>query len=278
MNRHMTTLPERVFLCVGSMITLTLLAKAVMLASVAVICVATAVMIWLAGYWFAVRRTKPNGVARMIINFATVWLLYSGSGRIINAIQRPDCGELLLSWDRQLFGESPAVSLQTLASPWMNEIFSAGYLTYHVYLLWFLLHSIWLPPNERVCFTRPLFIAFGLGFSLYFLIPAAGICVSFPELFPRPIAGYWITSFVDALVANMAASYDSFPSMHVFVTGVMLSCDFIHQRRRFRIMLIPSLVMLVSTVLLRMHFTVDLIVSAVLLIPFVWFFVDRKPQ
>ncbi|MEJ7595999.1 MAG: phosphatase PAP2 family protein [Planctomycetaceae bacterium] len=278
MNRHLPTLPERVFLCVGSILTITLLAKAVMLASAAVTDVAVAVMIWLAGYWFAVRRTEPNGVARMIINFVTVWLLYSGSGRIINAIQLPDCGELLLSWDRQLFGESPAVSLQSLASPWMNEILSAGYLTYHVYLLWFLLHTIWLPPNERVCFTRPLWTAFGLGFSVYFLMPAAGICVSFPELFPRPIEGYWITSFVDALVANMAASYDSFPSMHVFVTSVMLFCDFMHQRRRFWIMLIPSLVMLVSTVLLRMHFTVDLIVSAILLIPFVWFFVDRKPQ
>ena len=278
MNRHLPTLPERVFLSVGSMITVTLVAKAVMSASVAVICVAAAVMIWLAGYWFAVRRTEPNGVARIFINFVTVWLLYSGSGRIIHAIQRPDCGEFLLSWDRQLFGESPAVALQSLASPWMNEILSAGYLTYHVYLLWFLLHTIWLPSNERAFFTRPLFVAFGLGFSLYFLMPAAGISVSFPELFPRPIEGYWITSLVDALVANMAATYDSFPSVHVFVTGVMLSCDFMHQRRRFWIMLIPSLVMLVSTVLLRMHFTIDLIASAILLIPFVWFFVDGKPQ
>lgn len=277
MNRHLPTLPERIFLCVGSMIILTLLVKAAMIASVAVISVAAAAMIWLAGYWFTVRRTEPNGVGRIFANSVTVWLLYSGSGRIINAIQRPDCGELLLSWDRQLFGESPAVELQSLAPPWMNEILSAGYLTYHVYLLWFLLHTIWLPPNERVFFTRPLFIAFGLGFSLYFLMPAAGICVSFPELFPQPIAGYWITSFVAALVANMAATYDSFPSMHVFVTGVMLSCDFIRQRRRFRIMLIPSLVMVGSTVLLRMHFAVDLIVSATMLIPFVWFFIDRKP-
>ena len=200
MNRFLPTLPERVFLCVGSVITLTLLARAAMQASVVVISVAVAVLIWLAGYWFAVRRTEPNGVARMITNFVTVWLLYSGSGRIINAIQRPDCGETLLAWDRQLFGESPAVALQTLAPPWMNEILSAGYLTYHVYLLWFLLYAMWLPPKEQAYFTRPLFIAFGLGFSLYFLMPAAGICLSFPELFPRPIQGYWITSFVDELV------------------------------------------------------------------------------
>ncbi len=278
MNRHLPTLPERIFLCVGSMISVTLLAKAAMLASVAVMFIAAGAVIWLAGYWLAVRRTEPDGVARMFTNFATVCLVYSGSGRIIKAIQRRDFGELLLSWDRQLFGESPAVSLQYLASPWMNEILSAGYLSYHVYLLWFLLNTIWLPPNERRYFTRPLFIAFGLGFSLYFLMPAAGICVSFPELFQRPIDGFRITSFVQAMVANLGASYDSFPSMHVFVTGVMLSCDFIHQRRRFWMMLMPSLAMVASTVLLRMHFTVDLIVSAILLIPFVWFFIDRKPQ
>jgi membrane-associated phospholipid phosphatase len=145
-------------------------------------------------------------------------------------------------------------------------------------VFWFLLQTIWLPSNERRFFTRPLFIAFGLGFSMYFLMPAAGICASFPELFHRPVEGFWITSFVDAMVVHMAASYDSFPSMHVFVTGVMLSCDFVHERRRFRIMLIPSLVMMASTILLRMHYTVDLMVSAIMLIPFVWFFIDRKPQ
>ena len=116
MNRHLPTLPERVFLCVGSVITLTLLVKATMQASVVVICVGVAAVIWLAGYWFAVRRTEPNGVARMITNFVTVWLLYSGSGRIINAIQRPDCGETLLAWDRQLFGKSSGKDTQIPAA------------------------------------------------------------------------------------------------------------------------------------------------------------------
>ena len=278
MNRHLPTLPERIFLCIGTIISLILLGKAAMLASMAMIGVAAAAVIWLVGYWFAVRRTEPHGVTRLITNCLTVWLVYSGSGKIVDAIQRPDCGESLLSWDRRLFGESPAVALQSLASPWMNEVLSAGYLTYHLYLFWFLLHAIWLPANERALFTRPLFIAFGLGFSLYFLMPAAGIGVSFPELFHRPVEGFWITSFVDGLVENLAAAYDSFPSMHVFVTGVMLSCDFVHQRRRFWMMVLPSLVMLASTILLRMHFTVDLIVSAIMLIPFVWFFVDRKPE
>ena len=72
MNRHLPTLPERVFLCVGSMIAMTLLAKAVMSASVAVIGVAVAVMIWLAGYWFAVRRAEPNGVAGIFIDRKSV--------------------------------------------------------------------------------------------------------------------------------------------------------------------------------------------------------------
>ncbi len=58
----------------------------------------------------------------------------------------------------------------------------------------------------------------------------------------------------------------------------MLSCDVVHDRRRFWIMLLPSLVMVASTILLRMHYAVDLIASGFLLIPFVLFFIARKPQ
>lgn len=262
-------LSEGLFLCVGSVVGLTLVATGMEAGDPSSLTAAAAVLIWLVAYQFLVRYFEPESVTRIVANSLTVCLVYGFSGRIINLLRRPDCGAVLLAWDRRLFGESPTVSLQTSVSPLMNEILSAGYLSYHGYLLWFLLHTLRLPSDKRNVFTRPLFTAFAIGFSLYFVMPAAGIAVTFANLFHQPIEGFWITAFTQNLVATMAAKYDSFPSMHVFVTGVMLAVDFVNYRHRFWIMLAPTIVMFISTVLLRMHFTVDLVVSVIMLIPFI---------
>ncbi|MFO1000641.1 MAG: phosphatase PAP2 family protein [Planctomycetaceae bacterium] len=261
---------------VGSIIGLMLIIKAMVVGDPVAIMVATAVLVWLVTYGFLIKIFEPESVVRIITNSLTVCLFYGYSGRIISLINRPDFAPALLAWDRRLFGESPAVSLQASASPLMNEILSAGYLSYHVYLIWFLIHLLRLPVSSRITFARPLFTAFSLGFTIYFLMPAAGIADSFPDLFHRPVEGFRITALTQSLVATMAAKYDSFPSMHVFVTGVMLCVDFVNFRVRFWSMLVPSILMVFSTILLRMHFTVDTIVSFIMLVPFVWHFVRRN--
>ena len=64
----------------------------------------------------------------------------------------------------------------------------------------------------------------------------------------------------------MAARYDSFPSLHVLITLMLLGWDWRRFRGRFWIMLIPSMVMIASTVALRLHYTVDLLASGMLFV------------
>lgn len=272
MNRLESSFPECLFLLFGVSVTLAMLISGssgpVLICSIAC----------LTGYGVVVSLTAPCSVVRLLANYLTVWILYSGSGAIIDSLQLPDRSDTLLTWDRMIFGESPAVLWQSLTAPWVNEFLSAGYLSYHFYLHWILFHSIRLPTEERPKYSQPLFTAFAIGFSIYFLLPAPSISISFPELFHHPLEGYGITATVELMVSNLAASYDSFPSMHVFMTGVMLSCDFVYCRRRFRIMLIPSVLMVASTILLRLHYAIDLIASAAILVPFVWYFVGRRSR
>jgi membrane-associated phospholipid phosphatase len=278
MKRRTIVFPEVAFVGVGSAVTAALLLHSCAEFSEISLRVAVFSFVCLVAYWIAVYRSEFDGLVRLAVNYLAVWLLYSGSGPVIEALQRTDRGELLLAWDRRLFGESPAVAFQAMVPPWINEILSAGYLSYHIYLHWIIWHVVCLPQDQRQRYTRPLFTALAMGFSLYFLMPAAGIGNKFPELFDEPIKGYWLTSVVEAIVENLAATYDSFPSMHIFVTGVMLACDSVNCRRRFWIMLPPSVLMVAATVLLRLHYAVDLLVSIILLIPFVYLFVGRNSQ
>lgn len=70
-----------------------------------------------------------------------------------------------------------------------------------------------------------------------------------------------VTQLNNWINGHMAAGYDAFPSLHVLVTGAVLVWDFRRFRWRFNVMILPSLVMLVSTIALRFHYAIDVLVS-----------------
>jgi membrane-associated phospholipid phosphatase len=71
-----------------------------------------------------------------------------------------------------------------------------------------------------------------------------------------------MTRFNHWIVGNFAAKYDAFPSVHILVTSLMLVCDWRWNRTRMWCMLVPSLLMVASTLLLRLHYSVDLLAGA----------------
>ncbi len=50
---------------------------------------------------------------------------------ITPALKLPLRDDALLSADRWLLGESPAIAMQALTRPWLSELMSACYLSYH---------------------------------------------------------------------------------------------------------------------------------------------------
>jgi membrane-associated phospholipid phosphatase len=113
-----------------------------------------------------------------------------------------------------------------------------------------------------VAYSRAIFTAFGVGFVGYFVFPAGDPRVVFPHLLVSAVEGGPLTQVNDWIVRHWAARYDAFPSLHILVTTVMLACDWRWNRTRLWCMLIPSLSMVASTVLLQLHFAVDLLAGA----------------
>lgn len=252
------TMPERLFTAIGAVVAFGLLWRSGLSS------VALAAMGILATYAIAVARTSASSRLRLMANYLAVWSLYSGSSSAIDALRLPLHHVQLLTWDRTLFGETPGVAWQGLAPPWLNDLLSAGYLSYHVYLHWLLAEVLWRTEAQRLAYSRVLFTAFGVGFIGYFLFPAGDPRVAFPELYRLPVVGGWMTQFNHGIVENLAARYDAFPSLHILVTTAMLVCDWRWNRTRMLWMLVPSMFMVASTLLLRLHFAVDLLAGVVL--------------
>lgn len=255
---HRWTLPERLFASLGTVVVLALFVRTG----------ASHTFLVAGGLWMAylagVVQTRHSGRVRLLINYFAVCVLYGGSSFAIDALRLPLHHAQLLAWDRTLWGETPGVRWQGAAPGWLNDLLSASYLSYHVYLHWLLVDVLCRSDAWRSAYSRVLFTGFAVGFFGYFAFPAGDPRVAHPELYTLPVTGGLMTRFNQWIVGNFAAKYDAFPSVHILVTSLMLTCDWRWNRTRMWCMLVPSLLMVASTLLLRLHYSVDLIAGAVL--------------
>lgn len=180
----------------------------------------------------------------------------------------PKVDEMLLSWDRALLGETPAVAWEKYLTPWLQDVSMAGYIFFFIYLVagpgYFCVHNV---PLFRKCIAG-LFTMYGIGFLGYTFFPAGG-----PHrwmIFETPLHGPWLLDWILKTVNDGSNCVDVFPSIHLAATLYLLLFDWQHHRRRFWWALLPCLVLWFSTMYLRFHYFVDLLAGvAVALIA--WF-------
>lgn len=218
-----------------------------------------------ASAYTCVLRMSPAGSRwRLFAGYGLVLAGYLGSSAVVEALGIPVESGRLLSLDRALFGETPAVTISAFRPAWLGEVLSAGYLTYLIYLHVVLCCLLVADVESRARWTHVLWGAFAVGIAGYLLCPASSPNRAHPQLFALPVAGGAITRLNESLNAVAAARYDAFPSLHVLITLAMLRMDLGENRRRFWGMLGPSAVMIFSTLALRLHYAVDLLASAAL--------------
>ena len=71
-----------------------------------------------------------------------------------------------------------------------------------------------------------------------------------------------------AVVAAGSSAYDIFPSLHTYITLVLLEHDRREHPRRFRVLLPVAVAILLSTLVLRYHYAVDLVAGALWFVAF----------
>lgn len=224
---------------------------------------------------------KREGVAfrriRLVLAYLFTFWFYSGVKKMTPALGLPIQDDTLRGIDEFLFTEMPALSIQAWSSHWWTEIFSGCYLTYHIYLHCVLGWALWNGKTlEKL--GNSLFVAFGIGFVGYLLVPAVGPAAAFPNLFNEQAEGYLIAKLNRFVVAQGSSTYDVFPSLHGLITATLLFFDFREHRLRFWVMLVPCVGLVVSTLYLRYHYAIDLLAGALCFIVVVAFVQSRGQE
>jgi hypothetical protein len=225
---------------------------------------AWAVLALCAAYAALIRCTQPGDRVRLIAAYIVAWAFYEGSSVLVETLAVPLRHHELLAADTALFGFSPAWAIEGYLPWWANDVLSAGYLSYHVYLHWAMIDALLRAPAWRLALSQRLFTAFAVGFVGYLVFPAAPPAQVLSESFTAPLSGSYMTAWNTSLNASLAARYDAFPSLHVLITLSLLSWDWRQFRGRFWIMLLPSLLMAAATLALRLHYAVDLLAACFL--------------
>ncbi|MCP3098901.1 phosphatase PAP2 family protein [Myxococcus sp. K15C18031901] len=221
--------------------------------------------------------------ARLLLAYVATFFFYASVKDAVPALGLPVRDAALLRMDAWLFGGStPSVWLQRWSAPWVYDLFSASYLSFHAYLHLAMAWAVMGPRARAERFFGHVFAAYVLGLVGYYLVPAQGPEVAFPALFSSPVEGGWWTGLNAAVVSHGSSTYDVFPSLHVYITLVLLAHDRVSHPLRFRLLLPVAVLLVLSTLVLRYHYAVDLLAGAAwflafkVLHPKVWAWWDTR--
>ncbi|MCX6558403.1 MAG: phosphatase PAP2 family protein [Candidatus Aminicenantes bacterium] len=177
-----------------------------------------------------------------------------------SAISKPDLDSKLLAWDRFLFGETPSVWMDRWVQPWLTDILAVAYF----------LHVVLPLIISYACYrkNKPLFRYFLLAFLLggilgnigYIFVPGVGPNIAYPQLYAHGLNGAFYGS-VAGILDIVRAPRDIFPSLHVCLSTIVLWCGAKLGRKWLWFLLPLVLGNWISTIYLRYHYMVDVIVG-----------------
>ena len=209
-------------------------------------------------------RSRESLVATCVLLAVAMNVSFQAMRYAVPAVRMWRADALLLSLDRSWFGETPALILQRYAMPGATELLSAAYMSFVPLLAFNLVRYLFWQKDRLEPFYRGLFAVYGVGFIGYFLLPAAGPYLAYPELFQAPIDGGFFTQANALLVLSGSNRVDVWPSLHIAVSAFILGFTARYSKREFALLLLPVGLLCFSIFYLRYHYAVDCIAGLAL--------------
>jgi len=189
--------------------------------------------------------------------------IYESLGNLIQHLQ-PDIDPWLVKIDLIIFGVEPTLWIQKWIVPWLTDILSLAYLSY--YFIPVVLVAVLYLKHRMTEFDRAMFVlAFGyyISFIGYILFPAVGPRYALTHLYSVPLEGSFITDFVrDTLNALEHNKRDCMPSGHTQIVLMVLFMAYRYEKFLFYLFVPIICGLILSTVYLRYHYVIDLLVGA----------------
>ena len=174
---------------------------------------------------------------------------------------------LLFTIDNFLwFGKSLPQRSIILQAPWFSELAAFCYFSFYFLIIG---SALFFFLKKRgvitVYYFWGLMLMYFWGFIGYFLLPATGPYIAYPELFTYPVHDGVMTLFLTEIVEKGITGMDVFPSLHTGITLFIVGFLFKTGYRKIAWCLAPLTVgLIIATIYLHYHYGIDVIFGAVL--------------
>jgi hypothetical protein len=222
------------------------------------------IVLYAAGHlWLLRNPTTTHLRAAMLLNFVGINVGYNMIGLALHSSTGWRADEWLRQFDRWIFSGDPQRFLALIQSPWLSVLAMAGYLAFFCILVYLFLAEAFVLTETTGRLQLALMRVYGIGFSGYLLMPAAGPGTHHPESL-HSIAHSPFTAWAHREVLKNCSGVDVFPSLHAAVCCFTLVWTFREHRRAFRLWIAPAAALLLGTVYFQYHYTIDLLLGALL--------------
>ncbi|MEQ9325492.1 MAG: phosphatase PAP2 family protein [Polyangiaceae bacterium] len=173
----------------------------------------------------------------------------------------------LLAIDEAIFGVTPALWLDRFNVRPIIEWFSAFYFSYFLICATFIFGVLWFVRQLKIVrvFAIGGATAFFLGQLIYVAVPGFGPVKYLDHAFTGPLDGGFFWGLVDVTVQQGGAMKDIFPSLHTALPTFLTLFAFYAAKhdRRWRILsrltAFFTFNIIISTMLLRWHYAIDVV-------------------
>jgi len=207
--------------------------------------------------WWCSRNPTPlRWRVRLAAYFTLMGLVFYTLPAAVRLLQVPTADSLLQSIDGQLLNLPAADYFKSLQSPLLTDVMVLAYLFFFYYLLFGPGYYCFSDLHRfRLCITG-LFSIYAVGLLSYSVMPAGGphLALHFAAPLPAGPVGRLMLPVID----SSSNGVDVFPSIHAAVSAYLLGFDALYYRRRFRLLLLPCVLLWLSTIYLRYHYLIDL--------------------
>lgn len=171
----------------------------------------------------------------------------------------------LAAWDYAIWGANPTVWLERIQTPLLTELLQ---ITYALFVPMFLAVAVIFWIRKRMDEFRNYAFVLALGFLVsyagYLFAPARGPRFYLDGLQTQPLAGLWLYGWLRGGLDRLeSAYYDCFPSGHMEMTILAWWWSRRISPRLAGIYGLYAVCMLLATIYLRYHYTVDLLAGVV---------------
>lgn len=168
--------------------------------------------------------------------------------------------DIIIHWDKLLFGVHPTVWIQKFYQPWLNELMSFFYLGYYTFFVLLPLALYLAKKRQQVfaVFSVATFTYFS-NFIFAYLLPVVGPQHSpmLQSLQTHQITGYFLIKINQIIQATGGITGGAFPSSHVSGAMVWAFLAIRYFRKMGYVMLPISLGVAVAAIYLGLHHALD---------------------